>query len=349
MKKGQLYEIFSIIPLNGKIPILKRWQGYIDKKVEWDKIDKHDGNLGIVCGFEGLEVIDIDNHFLDADALLSSVLSMFDITGCVLIKTGGGGYHIYYRCEEVEGSQKLASRINKEGNPETLIETRGKGGQVVFYDNILQGDLKNIRVLTIEERNELLEVCRSLNEIDPTPERKNKKLKDEDKPGTKYIEDPGSIEETKSLLKQAGWTELNDKYWRRPGKKTGVSATFGKVGINKFYVFSSNAYPFEDRQSYTMFGVRAMLKHGGNYENCAKELSAKYDISKPKEKTANGKWEILKSIIKDWNLKFRLNELTQVFEVSRNNGEFKKAYLRRYHYGDGNKKGREIDQQKQAG
>lgn len=326
MNKEQLYGIFSVIPLNGKVPKLKKWQEAISDKIIWDKIKDHEGNIGIVCGFEGLEVIDIDNHFGDADILLSNVRSVFDVSGCVLIKTGGGGYHIYYRCEEIEASQKLAMRVNKDKKPEVLIETRGKGGQVVFYSEILEGDLKNIRVLSIEEREEILNACRSLNEIDPTPERKNKKTKEEDKPGTQYIEDPGSIEETKALLKQAGWSELNDKYWRRPGKKTGVSATFGKVGINKFYVFSSNAYPFEDRQSYTMFGVRAMLMHGGSYENCAKELSEKYKKPKQKPKSKD-KWETLKSIIKDWNLKFRLNELTQVFEVSRNGSDYKKAGL----------------------
>ena len=60
--------------------------------------------------------------------------------------------------------------------------------------------------------------------------------------------------------------------WRRPDKKEGYSATFGAVGENVFYVFSSNADPFEEMTAYSPFQVLTLLKFNGNFSECAKSL-----------------------------------------------------------------------------
>ncbi len=330
----KLYEHFSIIPLNGKVPILKGWTKYSIDKISYDDIKNHDGDFGVVCGYGGLEVIDIDNHFDDAKQLGDFILDNYDLKNFLIIKTGGGGYHIYYKCEEIEGNQKLASRINKKGKSETLIETRGQGGQVVFYDNIRQGSIDKIKIISKQERSDLLNICRSLNEVETKTNKtnENKKVNGE-LPGDRYNNDPLAIEETKTLLTNNRWQTKDELHWIRPDKTTkGISATFGKVGDNKFYVFSSNASPFEPDKSYTMMGVRAELLHNGNYSECAKELAKKYNI-KPEskevleKKTKNTRWSILEQIIKEWKLEFRYNELTTVIDVSKNNSEYSKLGL----------------------
>ena len=358
-----LYDRFSIIPLEGKAPILKNWTKYCKEKIDFEKIKNHKENFGVCCGFDGLEIIDIDNHFLDADSLYAFVSDNYDLSKFLVIKTGGGGYHIYFKSDFCGHNQIFAQRTfiendetkhkiteknrfgvlpdgrecvlkkidEKWSSNVTIVESRGIGGQCVYYDNIV---IENEPPFIDEnERNYLLAICKALNEVDKNPEKKTKaNNNDKERPGDMYINDPLSVNETISLLKNAGWKSTNDnKYWTRPGKEKGISATFGKVGLNKFYVFSSNAYPFESMQSHTMFKVRAILMHNNDFNECTKELSKKYEPVKTpevkKDKIKNKKWKALAEIIEDWNLKFRFNELTNVFDVSIKNSQYGRVGL----------------------
>ena len=81
--------------------------------------------------------------------------------------------------------------------------------------------------------------------------------------------------EIRPFLEAHGWQFLGQKQdgnelWRRPGKTSGGhSATFdGSV----FYVFSSNAAPFESERGYSLFQVYATLECGGDYTRAAREL-----------------------------------------------------------------------------
>jgi hypothetical protein len=362
MQKNKLYQQFSIIPLDGKSPINKSWTKYCHERIDFSKIENHTGNIGICCGFEGLEVVDIDNHFLDADELFGFVSDNYDLKDFLIIKTGGGGYHLYFRSDFCGNNQIFARRmfiendetkhvikgdnhigilldgketkLKKEGDnwqsAVTIVESRGIGGQVVFYDNILQGSIDSIVKLSSEERDDLLSVCRSLNEVETVEKKKIHEETKPNQPGTLYNNDLTSINETIKLLRQNGWTSKDDKYWTRPGKNKGISATFGKVGINKFYNFSSNASPFKAMESYTMFGVKTELEEIGDFSACAKTLAKKYANVLPEKKEqlkTNEKWAVLKSIIEDWNLIFRFNEMTDVFDVSVKGKKFERVGL----------------------
>ncbi|MCX8015624.1 MAG: phage/plasmid primase, P4 family, partial [candidate division WOR-3 bacterium] len=74
-----------------------------------------------------------------------------------------------------------------------------------------------------------------------------------------------------------GWrlvhTSGQKEFWQRPGK-TGRdwSATFNFIP-NKFYVFSSNAFPFEPERAYDKFSVYALLEHNGDFSRAAKALA----------------------------------------------------------------------------
>ena len=78
--------------------------------------------------------------------------------------------------------------------------------------------------------------------------------------------------DVRSVLTQFGWVRARDgenEYWRRPGKTSGTSAT---LKDRVFYVFSSNAAPFEPNQAYSPFAVYTLLHHGGDYEQAARSL-----------------------------------------------------------------------------
>ncbi|MBO4287852.1 MAG: AAA family ATPase, partial [Kiritimatiellae bacterium] len=84
--------------------------------------------------------------------------------------------------------------------------------------------------------------------------------------------------EIRPILESHGWQLLGSRQdgnelWRRPGKESGGhSATFDG---NVFYVFSSNAAPFESERGYSRFQVYATLECGGDYTRAARELLGK--------------------------------------------------------------------------
>lgn len=278
--KSNLFKKYKLLPLrSNKAPAVSTWS--LESDISFSQIENSE-YIGLMCGHEGIEVIDIDNHFGDADELFSVIYNNYDLELFPIIKTKGGGYHIYFRSQFCEGNKKLAMRVNSAQRQETLVETRGKGGYVVCPPSpgyeIIQGNLLNIPELSDIKRTQLLMTCRALNEVEVKSEP-NKIDSSTDKPGDVYNSDISNFEATKTILRNHGWKSNDDKHWTRPGKeaKDGISATFGKVGVNKFYVFSSNAYPFEMQTSYSMFAVKAMLDFGGDYSACAKSL-----IDKPK-------------------------------------------------------------------
>lgn len=333
MDARKLNQYFNIFPVQGngdKAPAIVdniqrrriKWKEVREKKMT-DEYLAGFKEFGVVCGVDGLEVIDIDNHFDDADKLLEYISDNYDISRFLVIKTQGGGFHIYLKSDHCAGNQKLANRINQKGKKEALVETRGDGGYVCFYDDIINGTIESVPRLTKDERAELIEVCKSLDEVGG-----NKIEIPEEKPGEKYNSE--GMEDVRSLLRAHGWNSTDGIHWQRPGKKNGISATLGKVGNDKrkFYVFSTNADPFESETSYSLFGVYATLEHGGDYKQATRALAEKYDIkpvTKPKSKqkqqqqtdtTKTGKWGVLEEIIKDWGLKFRFNTLVKTMEYS---------------------------------
>lgn len=75
------------------------------------------------------------------------------------------------------------------------------------------------------------------------------------------------------LLKAHGWKPLQGgKYWTRPGKNAGISASWGHYP-GMFWVFTS-ATELEQGRSYSPWQVYAMLEHGGDFKAAARQLAA---------------------------------------------------------------------------
>ena len=265
--------------------ISERWNDGISA----ERFDGADG-IGVICGqiSGGLECLDFDNHFGDAKKRLTDFMEIVDGIyekySFVIVQTGGGGYHVLYRCGKTEGNRKLARKPKKEGNtwkPDAVIETKGDNGYIVASPTtgykVLRGDMTDIPVISEGERNTLIETALSFNEwVDVRREQTEEK----GRPGDMYNETPEAIEDAKSALKTAGWINVRGHMWRRPGKAEGISATFGKVAPNVFYVFSANAYPFDGGSGYKPFQVVGMLTYGGDFKKLAGELTERYTPEK---------------------------------------------------------------------
>jgi len=152
---------------------------------------------------------------------------------------------------------------------------------------LIQGHLANLPVLTVDERDVLLQAAWELNEYPPpvvdgpagaapvgaTLARVAKidpqaATGTTDRPGDDF-NDRGEV---RTVLEKHGWTLVRggeNEYWRRPGKESGTSAT---LKDRVFYVFSSNAAPFEPNRAYSQFSVYALLACDGDYEQAARSL-----------------------------------------------------------------------------
>lgn len=262
---------------------------------------------GYGIGIKNQEGLDFDNHGAsEARRVIKEWKNLVDITNPGLVdrllteKTQHGGFHVAWKCKVIEDSQKLASRLptaeELQKDPKikevVLIETRGLGGQFVVSPTpgytIIRGDWCNLPQITPEERSVLLQCAKALDQMPKTPENGNASVS-----GNKNeCERPGDIynqrghEEALELLKENGWEVVYEKesakYLRRPGKYKGVSATYGYIAPGIFYNFTSSGDPFEVGHAYSPFAVLALLRHGGDYSQAAKELAKKYGIETTK-------------------------------------------------------------------
>lgn len=215
----------------------------------------------------------------------------------VYVETPRPGVHAYFRCVETVGNEKLARRqiVDPEAGTvevKTLIETKGEGGYVIVppspswchpsrcrYRFLSPRDLTQVTMLSVSERDVLLEAARSLNEfVPPIPVRPAVTSVGDrqicgDRPGDDFNRDGDWYE----LLEQNGWTYVGvdasgTQTWRRPGKTTGISATLNYGGAGLLHVFSSNAHPLEADRSYTKFTFLAMVEFGGDFTAAAQWL-----------------------------------------------------------------------------
>ena len=218
-----------------------------------------------------------------SELVQDQTLGLFD--RLVIERTQSDGIHAWYRCAEaVCGNLKLAQRPGPDGRPQALIETRGEGGLVLCDPSpgykLMQGSLTDLPVLTAAERDILLSAAWSLNEYVPDvvdgPENANVPAHVAAGQGTPTTARPGddfnARGDVRGVLEAHGWALVKageNEYWRRPGKTAGWSATFKD---RVFYVFSSNAAPFEPHKGYSPFAVYTWLEHNGDFGAAANRL-----------------------------------------------------------------------------
>lgn len=281
----------------------------LTEKQLWDKMAYYDTSaIAIIAGeiSGNLEIIDIDVKYKSGiDALLfKSIQSLYPAIYDKLRihKSPSGGYHILYciHNHQVPESMKLAARptTQQEQDEQTargarrplkiaaFIETRGEGGYALAPPSMGYSIHKEnpIPQLTWEERESVIALCKSYTEVVKTiPVPKPPKAQ-EDQYTTNPFEDYNSRTDICELLAEFDWCELREDHqfiwFTRPGKDTGVSASWNKEK-EIFYVFTSST-EFEPEKGYRPATILSLLKFGGDKKKTYKYLTEKgYGVFKP--------------------------------------------------------------------
>ena len=256
---------------------------------------------GAVSG--NLECIDFDQKAEAYPAWCAKIDSSL-LSELVVECTPSGGKHVVYRCAgTIEGNQKLAQGV-RNGKIATLVETRGEAGLFLCAPSpgytLEHGDFAHIPTIPQEAREALLSAARELDEHPAVQERESvppPAVAAPAPPTAGFLTRPGddfaSRGDPRPYLQAHGWTLCGTKsdgneLWTRPGKdpRLGHSATL-KDGV--FFVFSSNAAPFEPNRGYNAYQVFALLEHANDFKAAtaalidmgygAKDTTADVDIS----------------------------------------------------------------------
>jgi hypothetical protein len=296
----------NIVPLRldgSKSPSIC-WRTWTEQRYPWFRCQQHfrsrgrPNGIGILCGITSgyLEVMDFDCDCLTVFPSWSRLVTTGfpELNNLPIVETPKGGRHVYYRCEAIERSRKLAeTELDANGKTRVIIETRGQGALVVGPGSppathplnktylLLQGDLFNVPTISAEQRSVMFASARMFNRHwKPTRQfgkptvRLNKV--DGDRPGDLF----NCSASWEQVLEPHGWTVANHRgettYWRKPNSYGWEHhATTGYRGSDLLFVFSTAAHPFEAETSYSKFAAHVLLNHRGDFRRAAQQLRAR--------------------------------------------------------------------------
>jgi hypothetical protein len=288
----ELTKGINCIAINENKQSLFSWKKYQKEMITPAELSKQLSDpkakgIAMICGAVSgnMEAIDVDTKYQTYD-LWSEIKAKIpeDIYSKLrVVQTKSGGYHLIYRCECIEGNQKLAQRYptdeEKTNNPHqkslVIIETRGEGGYICAPPTdgytVMQ---EEINVITLEERDLLMEVMRSFNEvIDEVVIEVHQRDTSNDY-GLSPYDDYNKRGDVVGLLQKHGWKVTNDTrqrtYLLRPGGTSIHSGSYNKE-LNLFSVFSTNT-SFVPQKGYKPYAVYAILECNSDFKLAAKKL-----------------------------------------------------------------------------
>ncbi|MFL5786653.1 MAG: bifunctional DNA primase/polymerase [Flavisolibacter sp.] len=298
--KSLINKGFSVVVTGSDKKAVGSWKEYQKSIIpdrELELLINKDVSKGIAlvggCVSGGLEIIDVDLKYDISGNLEKELIRLIkeqdlDLYNSLrVIRTPSGGLHFYFRSETPEGNQKLARRPATEqelkNNPNTkvyvLIETRGEGGYAITFPSpgytIIQDN--EIPIITIDQRELLLNTCRSFNQLSEVAASPKRDFNSESVYSATPWDDfnkNGSIED---LLTEHGWTVFKENservYYTRPGKTTGISADYHKE--KKLFKVWTTSSSFDSEKAYSHTAILAGLKYNNDFSAVCKELEVK--------------------------------------------------------------------------
>lgn len=245
----------------------KQYQSHLATSVEVDTwLENGLQSMAVICGAVsgGLEILDFDDNSSAAPTPYSAndfwypfrdaAQPIIDQYQLPIWRTGGGGYQLAYRCEQVEGNLKLAwvpDDTQLHGRS-IAIETRGEGGYALVPPSLhpsglryemLSGDLASVPTIPVAAREALLQAAKSL---DLMPYTKNEvhSVRTEARHGRQGTEDSvidafNERHQITDLLSRYGYTEGYRGRYSRPGQPDSMGVVV-LIADNISFHWSSN-------------------------------------------------------------------------------------------------------------
>jgi hypothetical protein len=277
---------YSVITIGDKkVPNIK-WKEFQTRAMSKDEFAKlydlpSTMGQGICTGYGGLEVIDIDLKTLptlqaqqefwkEYLTFLKDNIADFD-EKFVIYKTINNGYHILYKCELIQGNQKLAKLQNQ---PEAIIETRGIGGYVFIYDKKVTAlGYSEIKQISIKDREVLMAISRYFDYKEPVEESAPEHVPEDSISPWADFNQRNSVWE----LIQDDFTivrRLKDKQViKRHGATSEHSGYIYNNSGNLFLFTTGTIYPAE--KILSPFAIYAWRFHNGDMKEASRDLYAK--------------------------------------------------------------------------
>lgn len=218
---------FIKIKPNQKVPLENGWQNennYSWNDPEFERHLKSDGNYGILCGYNYLVVIDADSEKV-SEKVREKLPDTFTV------KSGGGGFHFYYKCKDLEKPIRLSG-----DNPGELGDVQSRGKQVIGPTSVHpEGDKYEVvrdREIAKVDKDELISALLPFISENDLKTRLGNKERDNDIEKFKSKIDVSNVIEEYVTRKRKG-----SHYWQ------GI-CPFHSDNNPSFTVYSDNYYCF---------------------------------------------------------------------------------------------------------
>lgn len=281
------------IPVKGKRPALA-WAVFQDRMPtdsdmsQWDEIGA-DG-VGLVAGLVsgGLICLDLDckndptkTMVAEFFALVKEMGGEAALVSCVAQRTPNGGWHLIFRCPEIQDGNQVFAKSDETGKP--VIETRGQGGLFVVFHSpgytVVRGSLEDVKTLSLAEAEILFSAARAIDRA-PLPANSEVKPPASLKAAGEItpIDDynlRATVEDMEAEIEVAGFVRIRQHgeniHFRRPGKTGRDTSATLHAGLKRFFVFSTSTQ-FEAGRGYSPAALLCHLHNGGNWSDTARGL-----------------------------------------------------------------------------
>lgn len=280
----------SIIPVSSQKLPFSPWKEYQAKLApieNWHTHYLNQGTIGIIAGkiSGNLECIDIDIKNDPNNTIISELANLIPdnlLSRLIVQSTPSGGMHYIYRCPEaiIDKNLKLALHTDQT----VILETRGEGGYFCtsqVNNEILRGKFNlemletAIPIISVDEREFLLETARSLTRYFPTGNSKSKNSKPftYNEPAINEFNNKYSVID---LFTKHDWSVIKDDnekvYLLRNGSAATHSAYYFKES-KTFFCFSTST-EFKNDKPYNHFQILQVLEGNNDYKTTLRLLPA---------------------------------------------------------------------------
>lgn len=240
-----------------------------DQEIEiWSRYPSQ--NYAIVCGeISNLVVFDVDTKN-DGDP------TPFLNRGMYEVRTPSGGYHFYTTYDSFFKNTKhikhegILKAVDVQSNGSLVFCTPSAfaNGKYTVTNDVPIGPLPDDLLAEILTRLE--------------PETDNRDYTPYTGPQNPLDGRPGDVFNAlaswEDVLYPLGWTKVGHahssgtQFWRRPGKKEGISASTNWKDYNLFFPYTTHYSELTIKKGYTKFHLLSALKYGGDFKEAAKAL-----------------------------------------------------------------------------